>query len=293
MEFTDAYWKSGDGLTLHYRHYPGGESGTGRLPVLCLHGLTRNARDFHELAVHLSGSGHDVYVPEMRGRGESDPAREMHHYDLPTYVEDVELLLAELNIGRFISIGTSMGGLMTMILAVTDASRLAGAVINDVGPKLHLPGLERIAGNAIRTPSFPTWVHAARELSSLHGEIHPNWKLADWIAHAKRVMRLSPSGKIVPAYDSRIGQAFANPADMAAVDAWESWMALKDVPTLLLRGELSDLLSDEVAEQAVAALAKARLVCVPGVGHAPMLDEPEALAAIDRLIEEAEAEARS
>ncbi len=284
--FVEGNWDSSDGLKLHYRYYEGRAAApaTSRLRVLCLHGLTRNSRDFANLAEHLAENGHDILVPEMRGRGQSEAAREPEDYTVENYVADVELLLAQFGWDRFVSIGTSMGGLMTVILATTDAERLEGAVINDVGPRLDKAGLERIAAGVGRSSSFPTWMHAARELMNLHGAIHPTWELPDWINHAKRVMRLNSSGKIVSDHDPRIGQAFGDPTALAEVDGWPAWQALDSVPTLLIRGELSDLLTVEDAEKAVAVLSDARLVTVPDVGHAPMLDEPEALAAIDAFL---------
>ncbi|HMP57228.1 MAG TPA: alpha/beta hydrolase, partial [Novosphingobium sp.] len=162
-EFADGWWTSGDGLKLHFRDYPGD---AGRLPVVCLHGLTRNARDFAGVAGRLAGARR-VIVPEMRGRGDSAYARDSASYNPLHYVEDVVLLLDELGLDRFVSVGTSMGGLMTFLLAMTRPGRLAGALINDIGPVIDPHGLSRIGAYLGQARSFPTWMHAARALEAL------------------------------------------------------------------------------------------------------------------------------
>ena len=130
-EFSDQYWTSRDGLKLHYRDYPG-PGGAERAPVLCLPGLTRNARDFEKLAVALSGERR-VLCPDMRGRGDSAYSKDSATYNPLQYVEDVTALLDEAGIPRFVAVGTSLGGLMTLVLAATAPQRIAGAVLNDVG----------------------------------------------------------------------------------------------------------------------------------------------------------------
>jgi pimeloyl-ACP methyl ester carboxylesterase len=279
-EYTDGAWMSKDGLELHYRDYAGR---TDRPPVLCLHGLTRNARDFADLAGRLAGEWR-VIVPEMRGRGESEYAKDAGSYNPIQYVGDVNVLLAELGISRFVSVGTSMGGLMTMLIAMKTPERLAGAVLNDIGTRLERAGLERIVSYAGQGRTFPTWVHAARALEETQKVAHPHFELADWIAMAKRTMTLTSNGRIVFDYDMKIAEAFAKvdfdnqPDLMPAIDA------MADIPVLILRGAESDLFSEANCAEILARLHKAEAVTVPGVGHAPLLTEPEAEAAIDRLL---------
>ncbi|MEM8726323.1 MAG: alpha/beta fold hydrolase, partial [Pseudomonadota bacterium] len=160
--YQDRSWTSSDGLNLHYRDYPGPEGDAGP-PVLCMHGLTRNARDFAELAEHLAQTRR-VIVPEMRGRGMSDYAPDSGTYNPLVYVADVEKLLAGEGIERFISIGTSMGGLMTMMLAQAKPGRIPACVLNDIGPEIEAAGIERISGYVGQGRSYPTWLHAARSL---------------------------------------------------------------------------------------------------------------------------------
>ncbi|HSM52574.1 MAG TPA: alpha/beta hydrolase, partial [Erythrobacter sp.] len=252
-------------------------------PVLCLHGLTRNARDFAGLAEHLAGDWR-VIVPEMRGRGMSEYAKDSNTYSPMTYVADVEALLAELGITRFVSIGTSMGGLMTMLLAMIKSARLAAVVLNDIGPEVDPAGIERIRDYVGQGRSFPTWMHAARALQEEHGGWVPEFAIETWLEMAKRTMVLGQNGRIVFDYDMAIAEPFNQPGGAAPADLWPAFDALANVPLLVLRGELSDILSDATVKAMAARHPGMSSVTVPRVGHAPMLDEPESLAAIDALL---------
>jgi len=282
--YEDRFWQSRDGLKLHYRDYPGDES---RLPVVCLHGLTRNGRDFAELAAHLA-PGRRVLCPDLRGRGDSEYARDAASYNPLQYVEDLRALLAEAGIERFVAIGTSLGGLMTMILAAQEPDRIAGAVLNDIGPYLEPAGLKRIIGYVGQGRNFPTWVHAARALEDTQRAAHPGFGLADWIAMAKRVMTLTSTGRITFDYDMKIAEPFGqlDPGDQP--DLWPAFQALAGRPLLFVRGALSDLLSEETLARMLRQIPQAEAVTLPGVGHAPLLNEPQAMAAIDRLLAQVE-----
>ncbi len=280
-EFEDRFWPSRDGLRLHYRDYAGRAD---RPVVVCLHGLTRNARDFASLAQRLAGEWR-VICPDMRGRGDSAYARDSATYVPLQYVDDVELLLAEQGITRIVAVGTSLGGLMTAILAAKNPGLVAAAVLNDIGPVIDPAGMERIRDYVGQGRSFPTWMHAARALEETQGVAFPNFAVADWLAMAKRVMTLGQNGRIVFDYDMKIAEPFARPvAEQPAVDLWPAFAALRTQPLLALRGALSDLLSEATLAEMAARLPSAEIVTVPGVGHAPTLDEPEAAAAIDRLL---------
>ncbi|MET1754995.1 alpha/beta hydrolase [Novosphingobium sp. RD2P27] len=279
--YEDRFWSSRDGLKLHYRDYPGSDA---RPPLVCLHGLTRNARDFVELAERLSPTWR-VLCPEMRGRGESEYTRDAASYNPLQYVDDVLALLDEAGIDRFVAIGTSLGGLMTMLLALQAPERIVGAVLNDVGPCLEPAGLRRIQSYVGQGRSFPTWVHAARAMEEVHESAHPGKDLPFWIAAAKRVMTLSSNARIVFDYDMKIAEAFtALDPDAEQADMWPALEALAGRPVLIVRGALSDLLSEETLARMLDRLPEAEGVTVPGVGHAPMLTEPVATAAIDRLL---------
>ena len=283
--WEDRSWTSGDGLKLHFRDYAGS---TARPPILCFHGLTRNARDFEALAGRLAGEWR-VLCPDMRGRGDSDYARDPMTYTPAHYVADVEALLAAEGIERFVAIGTSLGGLMTMMLAAANPARIAAAVINDVGPEIEPAGLARIREYVGQGRSHETWVHAARALQEASRDIYPAWDLTDWLRMAKRCMVIGSGGRIVFDYDMNIAEPFeAADGPAPAPDLmWSLYDALASRPLLVLRGAHSDILSPEVAARMAARAPGAELLTVAGVGHAPTLDEPEAVAAIARLLDRA------
>jgi pimeloyl-ACP methyl ester carboxylesterase len=278
--WADGYWTSRDGLKLHYRDYPGKGD---RPPLLCLPGLTRNARDFEALALRLAGERR-VISPEMRGRGDSAYARDSATYNPFQYVDDVNHLLEQAGIDRYVAVGTSLGGLMTMILALNAPERIAGAVLNDIGPVLEPAGLARIAGYVGQGRSFPTWMHAARALEETQGVAYPRYRTEDWLAMAKRLMVLSSNGRIVFDYDMKIAEPLARQGAESQPDLWPMLENLAGKPVLLLRGALSEVLSAQTLERMRAMLAGAEALTLAGVGHAPTLDEPEAVAAIERLL---------
>ena len=289
QRFTDGFWHSADGLKLHYRDYPGGSEG--QPPIVCMHGLTRNARDFAGVAERLSPEWR-VIVPEMRGRGASDYAEHSDSYNPLQYVEDVEILLSELGIDRFVAIGTSLGGLMTILLASRGAERIAGAVLNDIGPEIEPEGLEKIRSYVGQARSFPTWMHAARALEEVHSDAHPGFELEDWLAAAKRTMVLGQHGRISFDYDMAIADPFRENEDTGGAPAANLWLAfesLAETPLLLVRGELSNLLSQDTVDQMQTRNRGMTVVGVPDTGHAPSLEEPEAVAAIDGLLAQVKA----
>lgn len=284
MSFVDGYWWSNDGLRLHYRDYAAGiDAVEGRPPILCLPGLTRNARDFETVAERLSVSWRVIAV-DLRGRGESAYAKDAMTYVPLTYVQDIERLLTDLKIDRFVAFGTSLGGIVTMLLAATGHARLAGAVLNDVGPTIEAAGLDRIRGYVGKGGAYPTWLHAARGIAETNASVFPRYDLTDWLAMAKRTYRLSSNGRIVQDYDKKIAEPFRMPGGEAGIDLWPALDALADVPTLIVRGGASDLFAPATVAEMAKRLKQVTTVTVADVGHAPLLDEPEAAAAIDTLL---------
>jgi pimeloyl-ACP methyl ester carboxylesterase len=282
--WSDGYWWSNDGLRLHYRDYagPAGEGGK-RPPIVCIPGLTRNARDFEGVAERLAGEWRLICV-DLRGRGESAYAKDPMTYVPLTYLQDMEALIRALDLQRFILFGTSLGGLVTSLLAKSDNERLAGALINDIGPAIENRGIDHIRSYVGRSQSWPTWMHAARALGETNRDRYPGWKLDDWLIFAKRLCRLNPSGRIVLDYDMRIAEPFRLPGGATGFDMWSAFGALAGIPSLLIRGELSDLLSAATVAAMQAQNPDLEIATVPAVGHAPTLDEPEAAAAIDALL---------
>jgi pimeloyl-ACP methyl ester carboxylesterase len=280
VAWSDGYWVSSDGLKLHYRDYVGGAS---RPPILCIPGLTRNARDFEGVAERLAGKWRLICV-DLRGRGESAHARDPMSYLPPTYLQDLEALIAGLKLDRFVLFGTSLGGLMTMLLAASGRDRIAGALLNDIGPDVETRGLDHIRSYVGRSQNWPTWLHAARFLAEAQSDRYPGWSLDQWLIYAKRVCRLTPAGRIVFDYDMRIAEPFKLPGGEAGFDLWPAFRALNAIPSLIVRGGISDLLSADTVAKMVAENPAMDSVTVPNVGHAPTLDEPEAAAAIDALL---------
>jgi pimeloyl-ACP methyl ester carboxylesterase len=279
-DWSDGWWTTGDGLRLHYRDYPGGE---GRPPILCIPGLTRNARDFEGVAERLKGGWRLICV-ELRGRGQSDYARDPMTYLPPVYWQDMEALIAELRLERFVLFGTSLGGLITMLLAMADRKRIAAALLNDIGPVLESEGLDHIRSYVGRSQSWPTWLHAARAICEMQGDRYPDWDIGQWLVYAKRLCKLTAGGRVAFDYDMRIAEPFKAPGGDTGFDLWTAFAALKGVPSLVVHGEISDLLSRSTVERMLAENEAMEAVTVPRVGHAPTLDEPEAAAAIDRLL---------
>lgn len=278
--YADQYWSSPDGLKLHYREYPGRED---RLPVICLPGLTRNARDFEDVAERLAGERR-VLCPEMRGRGDSAYAKDSATYNPLQYVEDIIALTDQTGVGSFFSIGTSLGGLMTMLMGMLMPHRLAGAVLNDIGPYIEPAGLNRIRDYVGQGRSFPTWMHAARALEEVHGSSYPDYEIGDWLNTAKKLMTMGSNARIVFDYDMKIAEPLAQMDPSNQPDLWPGLDGLASKPVLLVRGEMSDVLSAETFEKMIKRLGQVESVTVPRVGHAPTLSEPGAAAAIDRVL---------
>jgi pimeloyl-ACP methyl ester carboxylesterase len=268
-----------DGLRLHYRDYPGP---AGKAPLLCLHGLTRNSRDFTDFAERHSPEWR-VLAADFRGRGLSDydplPAR----YTPVTYAADVLHFLNALEIDRAVFIGTSLGGLVTMAIAAIAPQRIAASILNDVGPELTAGGLERIRSFVGKDVRFATWDEAAEAIAANNRRLPQGYSHDDWVEMAHRVCR-EDKGEIVFDYDMAIALPFETHGPVPKVDLWPLFKALGQKPLLVVRGEQSDLLSADALEKMHEAAPGMKSVTVPGVGHAPTLDEPEALEAIDALL---------
>lgn len=278
-KYRDGYVTVRDGLVLHYRDYPGSAD---RPPLLCLHGLTRNARDFADFAERHSPRFR-VIALEFRGRGGSDydpiPAR----YVPLTYAHDVIELLDELKLPQAIFVGTSLGGLVTMTVAGIDPIRIAASILNDVGPELSTAGLDHIRSYLGKDVRFHSWNEAAEAIEANFGAAFERYTHADWVRMAKRNCR-KDNGEIVFDYDPAIAIPFNGPLPETPFDWWPFYLILAEKALLILRGANSDLLTAGAAARMVAAAPGVTLTTVPDVGHAPQLDEPEAVAAIEDFL---------
>ena len=277
----DRRWTGADGLALHFRDYAGR---TDRPPILCIPGLTRNSRDFEPVADVFAGEWRFI-CPDLRGRGDSDYARDAASYTPASYVEDLELLFEEAGLGAVVAIGTSLGGMIALLLAARRPERFAAVVLNDIGPRVEEAGLARVRDYMGQARSFPTWIHAARALKEQVGGAHPDHALADWLRLAKRLMCVGTSGRITYDYDMKIAERFAAPgAGVVEEELWQALAALAGKPMLALRGELSDVLSAATLARMQREVPGLEAVTIPRMGHAPTLEEPQALAAIARLL---------
>jgi len=279
-EWSDGFWWSNDGLRLHYRDYAGD---TSRPPIICIPGLTRNARDFEGVARRLAGDRRVICV-DLRGRGESAYAKDAMSYVPLTYLQDMEALIRELELQRFVLFGTSLGGLITMLLSMTESSRVAGALLNDIGPEVEARGLDHIRSYVGKPQSWPTWLHAARFLAEAQSDRYPDWKLDDWLVFAKRLCKLTSGGRVVFDYDMRIAEPFRAPGAESGFDLWTAFAGLKGIPSLIVHGALSDLLTADTVARMTVENPAMESVTIPRIGHAPTLDEPEAVRAIDALL---------
>jgi pimeloyl-ACP methyl ester carboxylesterase len=278
-EYRDSFLTVKDGLRLHYRDYPGSAE---RSPILCLHGLTRNARDFADFAERYSPRFR-VIALDFRGRGESDRDPQPARYTPPTYAADVRQLLDQLGIRKAIFVGPSLGGLVTMAIAALAPQYVAGTILNDVGPELGQSELDRIQGYVGKGERFASWAAAAKAIARAQATAFPRYSANDWMAMAQRNCR-DENGAIVFDYDPAIATIFTTAGATPKIDLWPLFLPLAQKPLLVVHGELSELLSTETFEKMRRVAPNAAFARVPGIGHAPMLDEPEAVAAIDAFL---------
>ena len=293
MSFTEHRYTSFDGLSLHYRVY-----GEGSDVVLCLPGLTRNSLDFEGIALHLAPDWR-VVTPDLRGRGRSDWDPNWRQYRPEVYVRDIWTLMDQLGIDRWVNIGTSLGGLMSMIMAKEAPQRLRGVILNDVGPEVTREALNRIATYVGATGVQPDWTAAARMAKKNYFMAFPEADDSFWEAQARAAWREREDGQLDPAYDPAIGTALRKGMKVARliaclqrfglrregpiVEFWDDFDHLT-MPCLLLRGELSDVLSREIVDRMQERKPELEVVTVPGRGHVPTLTEPESTSAIDAFL---------
>ena len=279
--FNDHYFQTQDGLRLYARDYPGPEENAP--VVLCLHGLTRNSRDFQELAPALS-KHFRVLVPEQRGRGRSDYDDDVSRYALLQYVEDMHGLLSHLGIEHVAIVGTSMGGLMTFALNALYSGLVTRAVINDIGPEIAEVGLNRIKSYVGMVGPFADWDEATAYVKSASVEIFPDWHDAQWTDFARQCY-VERDGQVVIDYDPRIAEPLtADGNDTEADTLWSLFAAMSSVPSLLIRGELTDLLTESCVAKMREVHPGMSVLPVHRVGHAPMLNESGVTEAIREFL---------
>ncbi|MGJ3230490.1 MAG: alpha/beta fold hydrolase [Oceanicaulis sp.] len=282
-EFSEHFFTAPDGVKTYYRRYPGQGAQT-KTPVLCLHGLTRNSKDFEDVAPRIAAAGHDVIAVDVRGRGRSDRDPNPDNYTPAVYVRDMMGLLDKAGWREAIFLGTSMGGLMTMIHASLQPERIKAAILNDIGPEIDPKGLKRIQGYVGGAGPFASWDDAAEAVRDINGVAFPNETgHAFWLAFAKRICRETETGEIDFDYDKNISKP-VQAGNAAPPDLWPLFDALAAKPLLLIRGALTDLLSPATVAEMTRLAPHMERVDVSNVGHAPLLTEPSAREAIDAFL---------
>jgi len=285
-EYSDHRWTSADGLSLYARDYIPAQ-GSDALPVIAIHGLTRNSADFETIAPLIAKLGRRVLAVDVRGRGQSDRAVDPMTYRPDIYARDVLALMEDLGLERAIFLGTSMGGIITMVLAALKPEALHGAILNDVGPELAIEGLSRIAAYTGQPVVIANWADACAYAQRINEAAFPHYGQADWQAFARRIFVEGADGIPVLNYDPDISVPIkADAAKALTPDLWPLFHALtQSAPTLLIRGGISDLINPAIVAKMKAAAPEMAYAEVPAIGHAPMLHEPEARAALISFLE--------
>jgi pimeloyl-ACP methyl ester carboxylesterase len=273
------HYLSDDGLRLFYREFDGDRS---RLPLLCMHGLTRNSGDFIDLARHLAPARR-VLACDVRGRGLSARDPDWQNYQPPVYAQDMWRLLDHAGVGAAVLVGTSMGGIMAMLMAVQQPQRVAALILNDIGPEVDAKGLARIAAYAGAEVPLRNWDEAVAQMRQRYGAALPGLDDDFWRRYTRASFREGPGGALEPDYDPAIANRFAQDSGDAGGKLWELFTAIRQ-PVLVLRGETSDILSRDTLQRMAVLHPQLQAVEVPARGHVPLLDEPAALAAIDRFL---------
>ncbi|MBX7200012.1 MAG: alpha/beta hydrolase [Rhodospirillaceae bacterium] len=281
--FRSRTYTSFDGLRLHYRDYPAAGGSGARATVLCLPGLTRNARDFEDLAEHLSRRGHRVLCADLRGRGGSAYASDPMTYVPAIYVRDVETLLDVNGLAEVAIVGTSLGGILAMIMSAVMPYRLLGAVLNDIGPDLDPAGMARIAQFVGKAVPVASWDEAAAAIKKGEAAFYPDFGPDDWMREARHRFVLMPDGRLRADYDLDIAKPFA--VAFAPVSLWPFFGSFREIPVLAVRGGLSDLLSADGFARMKQVKPDLEQVTVPNRGHVPLFSEPEIAPVLDRFLE--------
>lgn len=268
--FEDFFYTSSDGLKLHAQIYG---SSNDRLPVVCLPGLTRNARDFHELALYLSKQAQRrVIAFDYRGRGRSAYDPEWKKYDVGVEAGDILVGLGTLGISRALFIGTSRGGLILHVLAAVKPDVLAAVVLNDIGPVVEIAGLQNIKDYLSKAPRPTSIAEAVTVQKAAHGQAFPALSDADWERMVRAIYK-EDGGQLIPDFDPALLTAFSQ-LDLSkpVPDLWPQFAAFANIPMLAIRGENSPLLSAATLSEMANRHSNFEAITVQGQGHAPFLE---------------------
>lgn len=283
MRFKDVWYNSDDGLRLYARDYPNADA---ELTLLCMHGLTRNSADFEDLAAELADQ-YRVVVVDQRGRGRSDWDSVVTNYNPARYVQDMQVLIEYLDLKNVVLVGTSMGGLMSMMMVAMQPAGFSAVVMNDIGPVVNPAGLERIKGYVGKGGPVETWEDAVVQTRSANEVAFPDYTTTDWQRWVKRMYQETPAGELQLLYDPAISEPLnSDEAETAAVppDLWPLFDAMINLPLMVVRGERSDILTSDCLAEMKRRHPDTQIFEVTNVGHAPMLDEPGVVSALRNFL---------
>jgi pimeloyl-ACP methyl ester carboxylesterase len=279
--YQECFAETADGLRLYYRDY---SHASARIPVLCLPGLTRNSRDFEALAGRIS-ENRRVISPDLRGRGKSQYDPDWSNYHPGKYAADLWTLLDTLQLEEVIVVGTSLGGWLAMLLNHQRPGRVAGAVMNDIGPEADPTGIARVVAMAGRLDTVTSLEEAIEQAKSVYSIAYPDWNEEQWRVYTEATYRVIDDGRFDLNFDRNIGHAAREGVSGLDVDPWAMFDDLAGVPTLLIHGVLSDILTEPIIDRMRQRKPDLQVVSVRDRGHAPLLDEQEAVDAITTFLE--------
>lgn len=268
--FEEIFFTARDGLRLYARHYPA--PGSTLRPVLCLAGITRNSRDFHIVASALSSdplNARPVYTIDTRGRGRSAHDPNPKNYAVPVEMLDVLDFITLRSLSDVALIGTSRGGIISMVMGAAQPSAIGAVVLNDIGPIVEMDGLARIAGYIGRVPVPHSWADAGRIVRDMNAKQFPRITDAEWVEIARQLFN-DTGGRPTPGYDPALSQSLSV-LDGPMKPLWAQFESLKRVPVMVLRGENSDILSAATVEEMRRRHPRITAHTVRWEGHAPWL----------------------
>jgi pimeloyl-ACP methyl ester carboxylesterase len=289
QNWNDIYFTSRDGLRLYARHYPSPSSS--RRPAVCLAGLSRNSRDFHDLATALATqdeAGRDVFCLDYRGRGRSQYDPDWKNYSILVELNDALDFMTMRGLHNAAIVGTSRGGLITMLMAVLRPAAIGAVVLNDIGPVIEPEGLARIVAYVGRVPLPATWEEATALVTEMNRRQFPAVTAEQWAQVARQLFN-DDNGLPAQAYDPSLSKSISLTSEVPQL--WPQFEALGHAPTLVVRGELSDILSAKTFAEMQVRHPRIDAITVKGQGHAPLLKDAPTIAAVAKFLAHADIQA--